>query len=204
MPRRSAASSPRPDPPSAACAEGTRGTADAPPPSRRPSPSRTEQRPTREPSPVRDATRSLLPLGQNHTSEMTPPQLLSCNLRSWVFSGHSTTPLPPPQTAPTKTKFNYEQMRHTYVDAARFQRWTAVVARHKSLQGARVLSSGCGAGGSVVAWWTAGAAEVVGLEIDPALVKLASLRVAGLPAVTAELYDGHAIPLDDASSSLGD
>lgn len=101
--------------------------------------------------------------------------------------------------APTKEKFNYDHMRHTYVDATRFQRWAAVVARHKSLQGARVLSSGCGAGGSVVAWWAAGAEKVVGLEIDPALVKLASLRVAGLPAVTAELYDGHAIPLDDAS-----
>lgn len=101
--------------------------------------------------------------------------------------------------APVAGKFNHAQMIHTYISSERFERWVSVASAYLDPLGLDVLGSGCGVGGSLVAWWTAGAATVTGLEIDPAIVEMAQLRVAGLDGVRALLYDGGELPFDDGS-----
>lgn len=75
-------------------------------------------------------------------------------------------------------QFNYQQMVETFLDFQRFVKWTQLIARTRPLDGVKVLSSGCGFGGSLLAWWQAGASEVQGVEVDPEFVSMAQLRVA--------------------------
>ncbi len=104
--------------------------------------------------------------------------------------------------ADARDQFNYEALLHTFLDNERFHRWTEVVARRRPLAGAHVLSSGCGLGGSLLAWHDAGAARVAGVEVDDDYVRMAALRVAELPTVTVTRYDGARLPFDDASFDI--
>ena len=104
--------------------------------------------------------------------------------------------------ADAREQFNYEALLHTFLDNERFHRWTEVVARRRPLAGAHVLSSGCGLGGSLLAWHDAGAARVAGVEVDDDYVRMAALRVAELPTVTVTRYDGARLPFDDASFDI--
>lgn len=123
--------------------------------------------------------------------------------------GRSQLPTPEPfhrrveeYLAPVAGKFNFGRMHETYASADRFRRWVSVVADRRPVSGLEVLASGCGVGGSLVAWWEAGVARAVGVEVDPALVEMAQLRIAGVPGLMAELYDGWRLPFDDASFDL--
>ncbi|HUG85188.1 MAG TPA: methyltransferase domain-containing protein [Euzebya sp.] len=93
--------------------------------------------------------------------------------------------------APYRQQFNHDAMRHTFLDNDRFHRWAALVDRLHPIRGARFLSSGCGMGGSLLAYHDAGAATVTGVEVDPLYVRLAGLRVQGVPGA-----DVHAIDPD--------
>lgn len=93
-------------------------------------------------------------------------------------------------------------MVHTSVSSERFERGASVMSAYIDPVGLDVLGSGCGVGGSLVAWWSAGAATVTGLEIDPAIVEMAQLRVAGLAGASAQLYDGGDLPFDDATFDI--
>ncbi|CAN5455705.1 hypothetical protein BH23ACT9_BH23ACT9_09180 [soil metagenome] len=104
--------------------------------------------------------------------------------------------------APVAGKFNHEAMIHTYMSSERFGRWVSVASAYVEPKGADVLGSGCGVGGSLVEWWSAGAATVTGLEVDPAIVEMAQLRVAGLEGASAQLYDGGDLPFDDGSFDI--
>lgn len=84
-------------------------------------------------------------------------------------------------------QFNYDALQHTFLDVDRFRRWTRLVAGIRPVAGAAVLSSGCGMGGSLVAYHEAGAAEVVGVEVDAEFVHLTRLRVA--PIATARVIE---------------
>ena len=97
---------------------------------------------------------------------------------------------------------SYDQLRHTYLDTDRFERWVRVVEGHRPVEGADVLVSGCQSGGSLVAWWAGGARHVHGLDIDRALVDLATTRIAGLDACDAAIYDGRDIPLPAGSIDI--
>lgn len=103
---------------------------------------------------------------------------------------------------PARGQFNYEQMLHTFLSAERFRVWARVVQRLRPVRGARFLSSGCGYAGSLVAYADAGAASVTGVEVDPETVRLARLRVAGLPGARVLLYDGERLPLPDGAFDL--
>lgn len=83
--------------------------------------------------------------------------------------------------APARGQFNHEQMRHTFLDTERFYRWAAVVDRRRPLAGARMLSSGCGFGGSLLAYHDSGCTRVTGVEVDADYARMAGLRVAGVP-----------------------
>lgn len=101
-------------------------------------------------------------------------------------------------------KFNYDQQLFTYLSHERFQRWVEVVAAHRPITGVDAFSSGCGAGGSLVAYHEAGAATATGVEIDPVLAKLGQLRVEGLDGVRVLSYDGGRIPADDEAFDVID
>jgi SAM-dependent methyltransferase len=102
--------------------------------------------------------------------------------------------------APHRAQFNHDQLLHTFLDTDRFHRWARLVDRLHRVAGARFLSSGCGMGGSLLAYADAGAAEVVGVETDPLSVRLAGLRVAGLPrARVLGVAPDPPLPFDDAA-----
>jgi SAM-dependent methyltransferase len=117
-----------------------------------------------------------------------------------------TTPNPPAfeaavreYLAPSQGQFNYEQMLHTFLSAARFRQWAAVVDRYRPVAGARFLSSGCGFAGSLLAYRDAGAALVVGVEVDDDYVRFGKLRVAELAGAEVLAYDGGRLPFGDAA-----
>jgi SAM-dependent methyltransferase len=96
----------------------------------------------------------------------------------------------------TEEQFNHQQMLLTFLDNDRFHRWAEVIARYRPLEGARVLSSGCGFGGSLLAYHDAGATTVTGVEVDPEYVRFSRLRVADLPDAEVLAYDGDRLPFD--------
>lgn len=100
---------------------------------------------------------------------------------------------------PAREQFNYDQMLLTFLSVDRFRRWANVISRYRSLAGARVLSSGCGFGGSLLAYRDAGAADVVGVEVSDEYARFAGLRVADLAAAGIALYDGTHLPFPAAS-----
>jgi SAM-dependent methyltransferase len=102
--------------------------------------------------------------------------------------------------APHREQFNYDAMLHTFLDTERFHRWARLVDRLHPLAGAAFLSSGCGMGGSLLAYRDAGAATVTGVEVDPLYVRLAGLRVEGLPgAAVRQVAPDPPLPLDDGA-----
>lgn len=100
---------------------------------------------------------------------------------------------------PYRDQFNYDQMLLTFLSVDRFRQWAQVVARYRPVAGARVLSSGCGFGGSLVAYAEAGAAAVTGVDVDPTSVELGRLRVAELPQATVELVAPGPLPFADGA-----
>lgn len=101
-----------------------------------------------------------------------------------------------------REQFNYAQMRHTFLDNDRFHRWARVIAHYRPLAGTRFLSSGCGFGGSLLAYHDAGAASVTGVEIDAEYARLAQLRVAGIPTASVRRGDDERLPFADDAFDL--
>lgn len=100
---------------------------------------------------------------------------------------------------PVRSQFNYQQMLHTFLSTERFQQWARVIDAYHPLEGARVLSSGCGFAGSLLAYKAAGAAAAVGTEVDDTYLAFGSLRTAELPGAGVVAYDGRRLPFPDSS-----
>jgi len=83
------------------------------------------------------------------------------------------------------------------------QRWIEtplLIGRHGVLEGQRVLEIGCGRGVGLEILLGLGAAEVVGLDIDPRLIRLAQERMAGYgERARIQIGDAEAIQAPDAS-----
>lgn len=103
---------------------------------------------------------------------------------------------------PSKRQFNYDQMLLTFLSNDRFHQWARVVGRYRRIEGARFLSSGCGFGGSLLAYHDAGAASVTGVEVDDDYVRFGGLRVAGVAGARVLAYDGGRLPFPDGSFDL--
>jgi len=107
---------------------------------------------------------------------------------------------------PTKGQFNHHQMLLTFLSIDRFRQWAAVVDRYRTVNGARFLSSGCGFAGSLLAYHDAGAASVLGVEVDADYVRFGELRMADVVAAGADArvlaYDGGRLPAADQSFDL--
>lgn len=121
-----------------------------------------------------------------------------------------TTPNPPAfeqaiteYLAPHRQQFNYDAMLHTFTDNDRFHRWAAYVDQLHPVTGSAFLSSGCGMGGSLLAYHDAGAASVTGVEPDPLYVRFSRLRVADVATAEVRQVDCEPpLPFVDASFDL--
>lgn len=96
-------------------------------------------------------------------------------------------------------QFNYDQMRFTFLNTNRFYDWGFVLASQHVLEGQDVLSSGCGFGGSLLAYNDFGARTITGVEVDPEYVALAQLRVADLDHAEVHLVEDVDLPFGDDS-----
>ncbi|WP_370327190.1 methyltransferase domain-containing protein [Euzebya sp.] len=123
------------------------------------------------------------------------------------MTSEGVTPNPPAfeaavraHLAPHREQFNYDALVHTALDNARFHRWAALVDRFRPLDGASFLSSGCGMGGSLLAYHDAGASRVTGVEVDAATVEMARLRVAEIPSAEVHRVEPDPpLPFDDGA-----
>ncbi len=103
---------------------------------------------------------------------------------------------------PHEGRFNYPAMLDGHMDLSRFQMIIGDLETYHSLQGARVLSSGCGSAGDLFVCLEKGASEVCGIEVVPDLVPLARKRFEGTPyekSAKIVLHDGGALPYPDGS-----
>lgn len=105
---------------------------------------------------------------------------------------------------PYTGQFNYNDMLFAFSDKTRFYPLAGLIDQYHRISGARVLSSGCGFGGNLVAYWDQGARLVVGLEVDPHFVRLAGIRVRPLSRAALVHYDGDRLPFADGSFDIVD
>lgn len=105
--------------------------------------------------------------------------------------------------APHRQQFNYDAMLHTFTDNERFHRWAVYVDGLHPVAGSAFLSSGCGMGGSLLAYHDAGAASVTGVETDLQYARFSSLRVTEVPtAEVRHVDDEPPLPFGDHSFDL--
>ena len=98
-----------------------------------------------------------------------------------------------------RDQFNYEQMLLTFRSNERFHLWAGIVEHYRTLRGATMLSSGCGFGGSLLAYRDAGAEVAVGVEVDDDFARFAAMRTSRLHGAGAVRYDGARLPFSTAS-----
>lgn len=103
---------------------------------------------------------------------------------------------------PVRNQFNYDQMLHTFLSTDRFERWARLIESYRPLDGARVLSSGCGFAGSLLAYRSAGAALAVGVEVDETYLDFGALRTTDLAGAGVVGYDGVRLPFPDSTFDL--
>ncbi len=99
---------------------------------------------------------------------------------------------------PYENNFNYEAMLHGHLDTSRFSSWLEQVNSYKPIMGSRILSSGFGSGGDLIEFSKRSAKEIIGVEVDFHLARLAKLRLeqANLPMPSLLLdYAGSSLPM---------
>ncbi len=99
---------------------------------------------------------------------------------------------------PFREQFNYAEMHFAFTNNDRFYERCAVISRYHTIEGANVLSSGCGFGGGLLVYRELGAQRAVGVEVEPDYARYASLRVRQLSKADVLLYDGAHLPLPEA------
>ncbi len=102
-------------------------------------------------------------------------------------------------------------MRHTvfwnscwqsYTDVARFRAILDVLKLYTTIDGKRILDSGCGDGGLLITLRQARAAELVGIELDPNIYRLASIRTRGLSQIRIVQDDASVMKLRPESFDI--
>lgn len=101
---------------------------------------------------------------------------------------------------PLEGSFAYQVILEGHRDISRFYPMVKEVLPYRSLDGATILSSGCGSAGDLYACLGLGAAKVYGIDIDRRAAELGQLRFEGTPyAGRADVrsYDGSRLPYAD-------
>ncbi len=90
-------------------------------------------------------------------------------------------------------------MAHLSVD--HFKIYTDYINKFKTLSGSSILELGCGSGGSLRQLESLGA-KVVGIEIDPSLIKLTNSRIKALKNAYCVQADGFYLPFPDGTFDI--
>ena len=83
--------------------------------------------------------------------------------------------------APSRGRALWARHWWAHTDIEHFQPFIHLLSHHTNVKGARVLDTGCGVAGFLLALHESGAADLVGIELDPEKARLARLRVEGKP-----------------------
>jgi 2-polyprenyl-3-methyl-5-hydroxy-6-metoxy-1,4-benzoquinol methylase len=85
--------------------------------------------------------------------------------------------------APLRNTVFWDSCWHAYTDVGRFNATIDLLRLYTMIEGKRILDSGCGTAGLLITLQQAGAAELVGIEVDPNVYRLATLRTSRLPQI---------------------
>jgi SAM-dependent methyltransferase len=105
---------------------------------------------------------------------------------------------------PYTGQFNYSDMLVAFSDKTRFYTQGCLINQYHQIQDAVILSSGCGFGGTLVAYCDLGARLAVGVEVDSQYIRLAGIRVRGFPDAAMVHYDGDHLPFADGTFDIVD
>ena len=101
---------------------------------------------------------------------------------------------------PFHGSFAYQTISDGHLDISRFYPLMQAVTAYKPMEGATILSSGCGSAGDMYACLELGAVEAYGIEVDEKLLRLARARFQDTRytgQVDLRLYDGFVLPYPD-------
>ncbi len=104
--------------------------------------------------------------------------------------------------APLRHTVFWDSCRQTYTDVAHFRPILDALKLYTTIEGKRILDSGCGNGGLLISLHKAGAAELVGIELDQNIYKLASLRTCGLSQIRIVQDDASMMTLEAESFDI--
>jgi 2-polyprenyl-3-methyl-5-hydroxy-6-metoxy-1,4-benzoquinol methylase len=91
---------------------------------------------------------------------------------------------------------------YAHTDLAHFNFVVSHLRRHTSIEGASVLDTGCGTAGLLIALSKLGAAELVGIEIDTNVFRLAGARTRTLPNIRIIQADAQIAALEKQSFDI--
>jgi 2-polyprenyl-3-methyl-5-hydroxy-6-metoxy-1,4-benzoquinol methylase len=91
---------------------------------------------------------------------------------------------------------------HSHTDLGHFQPIIDTLSLYTTLEDKRILDSGCGTAGLLIALHRMGAGELIGIELDPNVYKLAALRTQKLPRVSILHDDSRGAHLKDESFDI--
>ena len=105
---------------------------------------------------------------------------------------------------PYTGQFNYNDMLVAFSDKTRFYQLGTLINQYRQIQGSVILSTGCGFGGTLMAYTDQGSKMAVGVEVDPDYVRLAGIRIRSQRRARIVCYDGDHLPFADASFDIVD
>ena len=90
----------------------------------------------------------------------------------------------------------YEDSFMAHLSVDQFKIYTDYINKFKTISGSTILELGCGSGGSLPLLESLGT-KVVGIEIDPSLIKLTNSRIKALKNAYCVQADGFYLPFQD-------
>jgi len=104
--------------------------------------------------------------------------------------------------APLRNTAFWDSCWQVHTDVAHFQPILDLLRLYTTIEGKRILDSGCGSAGLLIALQHAGAAELVGLELDPNVHRLATIRTRGLQQLRIVQDDATLLTLEPESFDI--
>ncbi len=101
--------------------------------------------------------------------------------------------------APLRNTVLWNSCSQSYTDLTQFQHPRDLLQLYITIEGKRILDSGCGNAGLLITLQLAGAAELVGIELDPDVYRLATIRTRELPQIRIFQDDASMITLQPQS-----
>jgi 2-polyprenyl-3-methyl-5-hydroxy-6-metoxy-1,4-benzoquinol methylase len=104
--------------------------------------------------------------------------------------------------APIRQTVFYHGLLHEYTDIARFRGFIESVEGFTAIEGKRILDSGCGSAGLMISLRQAGAGDLVGIELDSEIARLAALRTNREPGMRIIRDDAALLSLEPESFDI--